>query len=262
MDKWLGERRFKLGQPKGFSWEQLLASLSRAEAGYLRCFGHRISASAAFEAEMSCLRQCGVSRTPHFAFLLETSSYHPETEQLAEGASQSPPRPLPADEWLSGSFGGNVVMGLRGLLLVGRACQPCTQPQPQLLIQCWAQLQLALLGLQIPAGIEGRNHLLGAVHVAEKGAKYPWNSLRSPFSLRGCILVVARCGDVAPCSMFHSVLMSQENGIFTSFSLPSHFCVNMKESSETLNKKRQVLPTVLKHLKTSTDLADSTMECS
>lgn len=158
--------------------------------------------------------------------------YHPETEQPAEGASQSPPALCQQMSGSSGSFGGNVVfsllMGLRGLLLVGRACQPCTQPQPQLLIQCWAQLQLALLGLQIPAGIEGRNHLLGAVHVAEKGAKYPWNSLRSPFSLRGCILVVARCGDGATSSMFHSLLVSQENGIFISFSLPSHFCVDMK----------------------------------
>lgn len=96
--------------------------------------------------------------------------------------------------------------------------------------------------------------------MAGKGAKCPWNCLRSPFSLAGCILVVAHSGDGASC--FMTLLCPKENEIFTGFSVPSHFCLNMKESSESLNRKRQVLSTALKHFKTSTEMADSMMEHS
>lgn len=76
------------------------------------------------------------------------------------------------------------------------------------------------------------------------------------------MLVVAHSGDGATCCLFCDLFMSKENGIFIGFSVPSPFCINMKESSETLNRKKQVLPTILEHFKTSTEMANSMMECS
>lgn len=107
--------------------------------------------------------------------------------------------------------------------------------------------------------------MLDASDVGVKGAKRPWNRrnfLRSQFSLKGCKLVVANSGDDATCSPFHELFMSKENGICIAFSVPSHFCIDMQETSETLNRKRQVLPASVEHFKTSTEMASSIMECS
>lgn len=133
----------------------------------------------------------------------------------------------------------------------------------QFLIECW--LQLALLGLQLPAKIAGQHLETG--DVGGQGEKRPWNRrnfFKSVLLERLQLWHIISCGtqwgwcNLLPLSW---PFCAQGKCHLSGFSVPSHFCINAKDSSETLNRKRQVLPTVLKHFKTSTEMANSIREC-